>query len=265
MTTDDLRAFHVGIVAGTSEGAALCYRTLCRKADEVIGHNMHPEITLHALPLRLYLDAIDLNDWARVAGLMSHSAAKLVRAGADVIVCPNNTLHKAFDLVESPVPWLHIAAPVVKAIAQRGWRRVGILGTQIVMEGSIYSPRLKQSGINAVIPREDDRVRIQHIIRAELIAGLFTAQSRRFLQKVIAEMAADGVEAVILGCTELPLLLFDEQAALPLLNSTSLLAQAALYHPRERPPSLETPQEADEAYTLGPTTVLVDAHDVYRS
>jgi aspartate racemase len=192
MTTDDLRAFHVGIVAGTSEGAALCYRTLCRKADEAIEHNMHPEITLHAFPLRLYLDAIDLNDWASVAALMSHSAAKLVRAGADVIVCPNNTLHKAFDLVESSVPWLHIAEPVVKEIARREWRRVGILGTQIVMEGSIYSLRLKQSGINAVIPRKDDRVLIQHIIRAELIAGLFTAQSRRFLQKVIAEMAADG-------------------------------------------------------------------------
>lgn len=265
--TDDLieRAHHVGIVAGTSEGAALCYRTLCRKADEVIGHNMHPEVTLHGLPLRLYLDAIDLDDWARVAGLMSHSAAKLVRAGADVIVCPNNTLHKAFDLVESSIPWLHIAEPVVKEIARRGWRRVGILGTQIVMEGSIYSPRLKQSGINAVIPRKDARVRIQHIIRAELIAGLFTTQSRRFLQKVIAEMSADGVEAVILGCTELPLLLSDEQAALPLLNSTSLLAQAALYHPRERPPSLGIPQEADEAYTSGPTTALVDANDVYRS
>ena len=265
MTTDDLRAFHVGIVAGTSEGAALCYRTLCRKADEAIEHNMHPEITLHAFPLRLYLDAIDLNDWASVAALMSHSAAKLVRAGADVIVCPNNTLHKAFDLVESSVPWLHIAEPVVKEIARRKWRRVGILGTQIVMEGSIYSLRLKQSGINAVIPRKDDRVLIQHIIRAELIAGLFTAQSRRFLQKVIAEMAADGVETVILGCTELPLLLSEEQAALPLLDSTSLLAQAALDHPRERPPALWIPHEAREAWILGPTTALVDTNDVYRS
>ena len=253
MTTDGLRAFHIGIVAGTSEGAALCYRTLCQKAEEVIEYNMHPEITLHALPLRLYLDAIDLDDWVSVAGLMSHSAAKLVRAGADVIVCPNNTLHKAFDLVESAVPWLHIAEPVVKEIVRRGRRRVGILGTQIVMEGSIYSHRLEQLGINAVIPRKDDRVRIQHIIRAELIAGLFTAQSRRFLQRVIAEMAADGAEAVILGCTELPLLFSDEQAALPLLNSTSLLAQAALCYPRERPPSLATLKEGGETCTLRQT------------
>ena len=251
MTTDDLRAFHIGIVAGTSEGAALCYRTLCRKADEVIGHNMHPEITLHALPLRLYLDAIDLDDWASVAALMSHSAAKLVRAGADVIVCPNNTLHKAFDLVESSVTWLHIAEPVVKEIARRGWRRVGILGTQIVMKGSIYSLRLKQSGIKAVIPRKDDRVRIQHMIRAELIAGLFTAQSRRFLQNVIAEMAADGVEAVILGCTELPLLLSNEQAVLPLLSSTSLLAQAALDHPRKQPASSEFQRKPAKHVLLG--------------
>lgn len=267
MMTDHLikRAFHVGIVACTSEGAALCYRTLCREADEVTGHNMHPEITLHAFPLHFYLDAIDLGDWARVAGLMSHSAAKLVRAGADVIVCPNNTLHKAFDLVESPVPWLHIADPVVKEIVRRGWRRVGILGTQIVMEGSIYSHRLEQLGINAVIPKKDDRVRIQHIIRAELIAGLFTGHSRRFLQKVIAEMAADGAEAVILGCTELPLLLSDEREALPLLNSTSLLARAALYHSRERPPSLEIPKEAGETCTLGQTTTALVDVNVYRS
>jgi len=261
MMTDVLiqKAFHVGIVAGTSEGAALCYRILCREADGVTGRNMHPEITLHALPLRFYLDAIDLDDWAGVAGLMSHSAAKLARAGADVIVCPNNTLHKAFDLLESPVPWLHIAKPVVKEIAQRGWRRVGILGTQIVMEGSIYSHRMEQLGINVVIQRKDDRVRIQHIIRAELIVGLFTAQSRRFLQNVIAEMAADGVEAVILGCTELPLLLSDEQAALPLLNSTSLLARAALDHSRERP------QEAGEAFILGQTTTALMNANVYRS
>ncbi|MBX3332041.1 MAG: amino acid racemase [Nitrospira sp.] len=237
MMTDSLieHAIHIGILAGTAEGAALCYRTMCGEADEddITGRNMHPEITLHALPLRYYLDAIDRDDWGTVAALMSHSASKLVRAGADVIVCPNNTLHNAFDLVESPVPWLHIAKPVVNEIAQRGWRRVGILGTQIVMEGAIYSSELEQREVAVVTPNGDDRVRIQRIIRTELVAGRFTAESRLFLQKVIAKMAAEGAEAVILGCTELPLLLSKEQSDLPLLDSTRLLAQAALNYGRQ--------------------------------
>lgn len=209
---DDLieRAPHIGIVAGTAEGAALCYRTLCREAEDVMGHNMHPEITLHSLPLRFYLDAIDRDDWAGVAGYMSQSASRLAQAGADFIICPNNTLHKAFELVESPVPWLHIAKPVVKVIEQRRWRRVGILGTRSVMEGGVYAHRLQQSHIDAVIPEQDDRVRIQHIIRTELVAGLFTSRSRKFFQRVIAGMAAEGADAVILGCTELPLLFSDD-------------------------------------------------------
>jgi aspartate racemase len=227
---DDLieRVSHVGILAGTSEGAALCYRILCREANEVMGSSVHPEITLHALPLRVYLDAIDRDDWWRVAGFLSHSIAKLVRAGADIIVCPNNTLHQAFDLVESPVPWLHIAKPVAQEIKQHGWHRIGILGTQIVMERSIYSRELAQRDIEVVMPKGPDRIRIQNIIRAELIMGLFTVESRVFLQKVVAEMAEEGAEAVILGCTEMPLLLSEEQPALPLLDSTRLLAKAAL-------------------------------------
>lgn len=220
------RSPHIGIVVGTAEGAALCYRTICREAEHFMGRQYaQPEITLHSIPLHLYLDSIDRDDWRGVAGLMSRSAAKLVRAGADVIVCPNNTLHKALDLVEASVPWLHIADPVMKEIVRCGWRRVGILGTQIVMEGGIYAHRLMQLGIDVVIPEKDDRVRLQHMIRAELVAGLFTSRSRLFLQKLIAGMAAEGAEAVILGCTELPLLISEHQGAVPLLDSTRLLAK----------------------------------------
>jgi aspartate racemase len=230
MMTDGLieRTPHVGIVAGTAEGAALCYRTLCREAEDVMGHNMHPEITLHSLPLRFYLKAIDRDDWAGVAALMSQSAAKLAQVGADFIICPNNTLHKAVELVESPVPWLHIARPVVREVVARRWHRVGILGTQTVMEGAVYAEKLRQANIDVVVPKKDEQTRIQHLIRTELVAGLCTGKSRLFLQKVIVEMAAEGAEAVILGCTELPLLLSDDQSVLPLLDSTRLLAQAAL-------------------------------------
>lgn len=222
------RVPHIGIVAGTAEGAALCYRTLCLEGEKVMGRYMHPEITLHSLPLRHYLEAVDQDDWSGVAALLSQSAATLTQAGADVIICPNNTLHRAFDLVHSSVPWLHIAEPVVMEATQRRWRRVGILGTQIVMEGSVYSHRLQQADIDAVIPEQDDRIRIQHIIRTELITGRFTTESRGFVQGVIARLKARGAQAVVLGCTELPLLMTEDQSALPLLDSTRLLARAAL-------------------------------------
>ncbi|MGQ0557555.1 MAG: aspartate/glutamate racemase family protein [Nitrospiraceae bacterium] len=220
---------HIGIVAGTAEGAALCYRTLCQEAESVMGRRYaHPEVTLHSFSLHQYLDAIDQDDWAEVAALMTQSAAKLARAGADMIICPNNTLHKAFRLVESPVPWIHIVRSVVREIEARRWRVVGILGSQTVMEGSVYSELLRQSNINLIVPEQEARARIQHIIRHELIAGLCTVKSALFVQKVIAEMAGHGAEAVILACTELPLLMAGYQAAVPLLDSTRLLARAAL-------------------------------------
>jgi aspartate racemase len=222
------RVPRVGIVAGTAEGAALCYRTLCQEAQRVMGRNMHPKITLHAFPLRNYLEAIDRDDWTMVAQLLSRSVDILVAAGADFVICPNNTLHEAFDLVKTPVPWRHIAKPVALEATHRGWRRVGLLGTQLVMEGGVYTRSLQTSNIDVVIPDRDDRLRIQHIIRTELIAGLFMNKSRAFLQKVIAGMAAQGAEAVILGCTELPLLISEDQSVLPLLDSTRLQAQDAV-------------------------------------
>lgn len=231
---------HIGIVAGTAEGAALCYRTLCQEAEGVMGRRYaHPEITLHSFSLHRYLDAIDQDDWAHVAALMTQSAAKLAQVGVDMIICPNNTLHKAFRLVESPVPWIHIARSVVKEIEDRRWRRVGILGTQTVIEGAIYSEPLGQANIDVVAPVPDDRARIQHIIRHELIAGLCTAKSALFVQKVIAEMALNGAEAVILACTELPLLMAGYQTAVPLLDSTRLLARAALNYRVEGQRQLE--------------------------
>ncbi|CUS33579.1 aspartate/glutamate racemase family protein [Candidatus Nitrospira nitrificans] len=230
---------HIGIVAGTAEGAALCYRTLCLEAESVMGRRYaHPEVTLHSCSLHRYLDAIDQDDWSGVAALLSQSAAKLARVGADVIICPNNTLHKAFRLVESPVPWVHIAKPVAREIEANRWRRVGILGTQTVMEGSVYSEQLYQSNIGIIAPEQDDRSRIQHIIRDELIAGVSAPESALFVRKVIADMAINGAEAVILACTELPLLMAGHQATVPLLDSTRLLAQAALrYRVREERPA----------------------------
>ena len=257
------RIAHIGVVAGTAEGAALCYRILCLEAENVMGRRyVHPEITLHSFPLHLYLDAIDRDDWAGVAALLSQSASKLAQVGADFVICPNNTLHKALNLVESPIPWIHIAKPVVREVEARRWRRVGILGTQTVLEGSVYSQKLQQSNIDVIVPEQDDRSRIQHIIRNELIAGVRTVKSGLFVQKVIVEMALKGAEAVILACTELPLLMAGYQAAVPLLDSTRLLARAALRYRVQEGRHSEGKHLVDRrVVTSSPETVLVAEED----
>jgi len=219
---------HIGIVAGTADGAALCYRTLCHEAERLTGRRAHPEITMHALPLEVYLASIDAEDWVGVAALMSRSASVLAQAGAELIICPNNTLHRAFDFVISSVPWLHIAAAVEAEAGRRKYRQVGLLGTQAVMEGSVYQPRFEKEGIEIVLPTASQRIELDRIIRTELIRGAYTPPSREHVRRIIDTMAAKGVEAVILGCTELPLLLQQELSALPLLDSTRLLASAAL-------------------------------------
>lgn len=230
MTTDGLieRSSHVGIVAGTAEGAALCYRTLSACAETLLPPETHPQLTVHAFPQSVYLALIDGNDWNGVAALMSRSATILARAGADLIVCPNNTLHRVFELVDSPAPWLHIADIVAAEAARRGYRRVGLLGTQAVMEGSMYAGKLGGLGIELLVPDEEERTHIQRIIRTELIAGRRTHASRADVSHIIAGLARTGAEAVILGCTELPLLLAEDDSAFPLLDSTRLLAQAAI-------------------------------------
>ena len=219
---------HVGIVAATADGAALCYRTLCHEAERVMGRHAHPEITMHALPLRAYLASIDADDWAGVAALMSRSASVLAQAGAELIICPNNTLHRAFDFVVSPVPWLHIADAVEAEARRRNYRQVGLIGTQAVIEGSVYQTRFLQGGVEVVLPTVSERIELDRMIRTQLIRGEYTLRSRERVVEIIARMAAAGVDAVILGCTELPLLVPQERSVLPLLDSTHLLATAAL-------------------------------------
>jgi aspartate racemase len=218
---------HVGIVAGTADGAALCYRALCHEGELGIGVR-RPEITMHTVPLDLYLNAIDHEDWKGVGALMSRSASLLAQAGAELIICPNNTLHRAFEFVMSPVPWLHIATAVRAEAIRRDFRRVGLVGTQVVMHGTVYQPFFEQLGVEIVLPRPDQRIGLDRIIRTELIRGEYWPQSRGYVQDIISTMAADGAEAVVLGCTELPLLLSDAPSSLPLLDSTRLLARAAL-------------------------------------
>lgn len=223
-------AQHVGIVACSAEGAALCYRIICAEARRAMGEHCHPEITMHTHPLSEYMVHIRTGNWQAVAELMLSSARKVASAGADFALCPDNTIHEAFDLAvaDSPIPWLHIGHAVADEAGRRGYSRLGILGTRYLAEGPVYPDALRPRGIAVEIPDEVARERIDAIIFLELVYGVLKDESRTYLYEVMEGLKARGTDAVVLGCTELPLIVRPEEAPLPCLDSTRLLARAAL-------------------------------------
>lgn len=223
-------AKHIGIVACSAEGAALCYRTLCAEAPAVMGEHMHPEVSMHTHPLAEYMVHIRTGDWAQVAELMLSSAKKLASIGAAFAVCPDNTIHQAFDRVaaESRIPWLHIAESVARKAKESGYQTLGITGTKYLMTGPVYPDTLARFGMGWRIPEAADRERIDTVIFKELVNGIITEDSRRYFNGVVEKMKEAGCDAVILGCTEIPLLVDPGDCPLPVLDSTRLLARAAL-------------------------------------
>jgi len=221
---------HIGIVACSSEGAALCYRTISLEGSVLTGKHNHPEISLHNHALAAYMKCIENNDWAGVAELMLSSAEKLAKAGADFLICPDNTIHQVFDLIEhrSPRPWLHIAKEVGREAGRRGYKRLGILGTRYLMEGPVYPEKLKAFGLDFRIPGAKEREKINQIIFDELVNAQFLSRSLAYFTEVIRALKDEGCDAVVLGCTEIPLLVTPESSPLPALDSTRLLAHAAL-------------------------------------
>jgi aspartate racemase len=221
---------HIGVVGCSAEGAALCYRTICVEGARLLGAHAHPEVSMHTPSFALYVQCLERDDWQGVGDLMLQSAAKLEKIGADFLICPDNTIHQAFGYVEprSPLPWLHIAQVVATEAAQRGFRRLGLLGTQWLVSSEVYPEKLNALGLDYMRPTDVERKEINRIIFAELIRGIFSSEAIGYFQQVIGRMQADGCDAVILGCTEIPLLINDANSALPTLDSTRLIARAAL-------------------------------------
>jgi aspartate racemase len=221
---------HIGIVACSAEGAALCYQTICREANTLVGKNDHPRITFDSIPMARWLPAFDAGDFAGVAGFMLDSVRLLGRAGADFAICPDNSAHLAWPHVQAatPIPWLHIAGAVGEEAVRHGFRRVGILGTRYTMGGPVYAEWLGRLGIDTVVPEAADFETVDRIIFGELVDGVFTDASRAEYYRVIRRLAERGCDAVGLVCTEIPLLVRPEESPLPTLDSTRLLARAAL-------------------------------------
>ena len=222
---------HIGIVGCSAEGAALCYRTICTEAPSLLGRaHAHPEVSMHTPSLADYTACLDVGDMEGVAALMLASAEKLAKVGADVLICPDNTIHQAFDLVasRSPLPWLHIAEVVADEATKRGYRRLGLTGTRWLVDSAVYPDKLSARGLAFQRPSDAERDEIDRIIMEELVYGRFKPEAVAYFQAVMDRMKQDGCDAVILGCTEIPLIMDDDNAPLPTLDSTRLLARAAL-------------------------------------
>jgi len=223
-------AKHIGIVACSYEGAALCYQTICNEGSKYMGEHAHPEISLHNHPLSAYMRFIESGDWEGVAGLMLSSAEKLARAGAEFLISPDNTIHQAFGFLtgRSPLPWLHIAEEVADEAGRMNFRKLLILGTRYLMEGPVYTDVLEKGGIGYSIPGKEQRIRINEIIFRELVYGMISKDSKKFLLRIIDHFASEGCDAAILGCTEIPLIVLPGESPLPVLDSTRILARSAL-------------------------------------
>jgi aspartate racemase len=225
---------HIGVVACSAEGAALCYRAICAHARDVLGEDDHPRITMDSIPLAVWMPAFENGDHRGVAAIMLESARLLATAGADFLICPDNSAHLAWEHLQAgtPLPWLHIAEAVALAARRRGHRRIGVLGTRFTMAGPVYRDMLRSMGMEAVVPDGNDAGAVDRIIFAELIHGVFTEESRAVFRDVIGRLGARGCDAVALACTEIPLLIGPDDSPLPVLDSTRLLAAAALEEAR---------------------------------
>ncbi|MER6946697.1 amino acid racemase [Nonomuraea sp. NPDC000554] len=220
---------HLGILAHSTEGAALCFLTYCQEGFRRLGRHDHPDVTLDYIAFGRSMPAWDAGDHDTVRATLAVSVDRLARAGADFFVCPDNTAHLALERPgpDLALPGLHLPEVVADQAARDGRTRVGVLGTRYTMDGPLYPRAFADRGIAAELPEPDERHTINRIIFDELVNGVFTESSRREYVRVIDGLAARGCDAVALVCTEIPLLVTPDVSPLPTLDSTRLGATAA--------------------------------------
>ncbi|HYC94242.1 MAG TPA: amino acid racemase [Sphingomicrobium sp.] len=221
---------HIGILAHSFEGATLCFRTACLEGVKQLGSHMHPEITMTCSPMSSLLEAWERGDNQTLRAAFMSDATKLAAASCDFFVCPDNTAHIALESSGEPfsLPALHIGEVVAEQARRDGRTRVGILGTRYTMTGPVYRGALGRRKIDWAVPDEADRKIIDDIIFNQLCLGVFSDESRDAYVRIIDKLKAEGCDAVALVCTEIPLLITQDVSPLPILDSTRLLAAAAV-------------------------------------
>lgn len=220
----------IGIVAHSVEGGSLCFITACREGQRILGPHLHPEIILSAVPMAWSMPAWDTDDHAGVARFLRRGVEQVAAAGADFYVCPDNTAHIVLEEIATtlPIPGLHIADVVCHAMSVAGYKAAGLLGTRWTMNGPVYRRRLEQNGLKRLVPDEPTQAALHAAIFEELCQGKFSRQTTGLFVGAIDRLRDAGADCVILGCTEIPLIINDENSSLPTLDSTRLLARHAI-------------------------------------
>ena len=220
---------HLGILAHSMEGAALCLRTFCLEGWDRMGAYQHPDVTLDCIALAHSMPAWDEGSYLSIRDTLATSVRRLAGAGADFFVCPDNTAHLALEQPgeDLALPGLHIAEVVADQAARDGRTRVAVLGTSYTMDGPVYPRALGSRGIATELPDADDRRVLNRIIFDELVHAVFTDRSRQEYVRIIGRLAGRGCDAAALACTEIPMLVAPEDSPIPTLDSTRLLAHAA--------------------------------------
>ena len=221
---------HIGILAHSFEGATLCFHEACMEGTRRLGPHMHPDVTMTVSAMALVLDAWERGDNEELRAFFMEDAKKLASAGADFFVCPDNTAHIALESPGEPfpIPALHIGEVVAEQAVRDGRTKVGILGTKYTMSGPVYPSALGRRGLDWAVPSAEDQALVNDVIFDELCLGVFRQESRDAYVRIIEKLADQGCDAVALVCTEIPLLVTPEASPLPTLDSTRLLARAAV-------------------------------------
>ncbi|GAB5497644.1 MAG: aspartate/glutamate racemase family protein [Phycisphaerales bacterium] len=220
----------LGIVAHSAEGASLCFITACRHGSELLGAYMHPEIVMSAIPMALSMPGWESGDMDAVADHLAMGVRVAAEGGADFFICPDNTAHIVLETIADslPIPGLHIADVVCSEIRSRGFKRVALMGTEWTMTGPVYERALRESGMEQIVPEEADRKTIHSAIFDDLCNGWVTDSIESNFVRITQKLKDRGAECVILGCTEIPLVLNDNNSLLPTIDSTRLLARRAV-------------------------------------
>lgn len=232
----------IGIAAHSAEGGALCFLTACREGAVHLGPHMHPNIVVSAVPMGLSMPGWLADDYSVVARFLSQGVQQVADAGADFYICPDNTAHLILEQIAAdlPLPGLHIAEVVCHEITTHGWKQVGLLGTKWTMTGPVYARALRERGLERLIPDEPMRERLNAAIFDELCQGSFPAETTELFIRAIDDLKSQGAECVILGCTEIPLIITPANSPLPILDSTRLLAKYTVREAlNERPITLK--------------------------
>ena len=221
---------HIGIVANTAEGASLCYKTIVSEAGKLLGKNKHPEISLHAYPLDKIDPKEEAGDWEGVAEIVNISINKLAAIGADFIIMPSNSPHYAITQIKklSKLPVLSIVDVTVKECLERDYKKIGILGLERTMSGGLYEIPLQETGLIPIVPTKEERDIVNRVLWENVIPGNPTAETTQEVVNVLKQLKDRGCDAVILGCTELPIIITEANSPLPSIDTTRLLAKKAL-------------------------------------